>query len=421
MTHADLRQRQQRRLSQVLELAAGHNPFYRRKLRAAGIDASAVTIDALESLPMTHKEELVLDQESHPPFGSNLTFPVSQYVRCHQTSGTRGRSPLRWLDTAASWSAFLDSWTAVYQALSLTTEDRVFVAFSFGPFIGFWGAFEAAQRLGALTLTGGALSTEQRLHQLFELEATVLVCTPTYALHLVETAQRLGLDLARSSLSRTLHAGEPGASLPAVRASLEQAFGARCFDHAGATELGAWGLPHPEGLLVDEERFIAEIVDPETGCRLELASSEPRRGELVLTNLARSGSPLIRYRTGDLVEALCQPIEGAPRTLLRGGVLARTDDMIVVRGVNVYPAAIENVLRDRQGLAEFRVTIDRRRPLIGISVELETSDPASAGSALDAIRRDLHERLSLRVDVRPVPAGSLPRWELKAKRFRYLD
>jgi phenylacetate-CoA ligase len=335
---SELERAQRDRLRLVLRAILAGNAFYRDKLAAASgvadLDPETFELADLARLPFTSKEELVADQQAHPPFGRNLSFPIERYVRMHQTSGTRGR-PLRWLDTGESWEEFLASWSLVYDAAGVTAEDRVFVAFSFGPFLGFWGAFEAAQRRGALTLTGGSLSTEQRLEQIHDLQATVVVSTPTYALHLVEAARRAGSDLRSSAVRLTVHAGEPGASVPAVRARIEEGWGARCYDHAGATELGAWGRPGPDGCLyVDDERFLAELVDPASGAPLSPAP-EGTRGELVLTSLGRVGSPLLRYRTGDLVEMV--PRSAKTPTALRGGVLGRIDDMFVVRAAGSRP------------------------------------------------------------------------------------
>jgi phenylacetate-CoA ligase len=418
---SELERAQRDRLRLVLRAILAGNAFYRDKLAAASgvadLDPETFELADLARLPFTSKEELVADQQAHPPFGRNLSFPIERYVRMHQTSGTRGR-PLRWLDTGESWEEFLASWSLVYDAAGVTAEDRVFVAFSFGPFLGFWGAFEAAQRRGALTLTGGSLSTEQRLEQIHDLQATVVVSTPTYALHLVEAARRAGSDLRSSAVRLTVHAGEPGASVPAVRARIEEGWGARCYDHAGATELGAWGRPGPDGCLyVDDERFLAELVDPASGAPLSPAP-EGTRGELVLTSLGRVGSPLLRYRTGDLVEMV--PRSAKTPTALRGGVLGRIDDMFVVRGVNVYPSAIENVVRELHEITEFRATVRSGAGLTELGLEIETapgcaSDPAAALGAL------LHRRLGLRVPVAKVAPGTLPRWELKARRFRFLQ
>ena len=412
----DLARVQRDRLRRLLRSILAGNPFYRQKLAAhglVGLDPDRFELEDLARLPLTDKEELVADQDAHRPFGTNLSFPLERYVRAHQTSGTKGR-PLRWLDTAESWSELIASWSLVYRAIGLEPADRVFVAFSFGPFIGFWGAFEAAQQLGALTLTGGALSSEERLDQIVDLDATILVCTPTYALHLAEVARRAGIDLAATRVRATLHAGEPGASVPAVKRRLQEAWGATCWDHAGATELGAWGYPGPEGLMrIDEQRFVAELVDPASSASLD-PTTEGRRGELVLTSLGRVGSPLLRYRTGDLVEMVQE--RGGGRAL-RGGVLGRLDDMTVVRGVNVYPSAIENVVREIPEITEFRATVSRSEGLSELEVEIEV-DPACERDAAADLRALFHRRLALRVPVRRVAAGALPRWELKSRRFR---
>ncbi|HVS65692.1 MAG TPA: phenylacetate--CoA ligase family protein [Thermoanaerobaculia bacterium] len=415
----DVARVQRDRMRTVLEAILAGNAFYLEKLSACGLadlDPAGFDLADLARLPLTEKEELVADQEAHPPFGRNLCWPLDRYVRLHQTSGTKGR-PLRWLDTAESWDELLASWSLVYRAIGLEPADRVFVAFSFGPFIGFWGAFEAAQRLGALTLTGGALSTEERLDHIVELEATIVVCTPTYALHLAEVARGAGIDLASSAVRATLHAGEPGASVPAVRRRLEEAWGAACWDHAGATELGAWGYPGPDGLMrIDEERFVAELVEPSTGEPLAPTESG-QRGELVLSSLGRVGSPLLRYRTGDLVE-MVEERDG--RRALRGGVLGRIDDMTVVRGVNVYPSAIENVVREIPEITEFRATVTRSEGMSELEVEVEIAQSRDRDVVAE-LTRLFHRRLALRVSVRRVEAGTLPRWELKSRRFRIRD
>ena len=231
--------------------------------------------------------------------------------------------------------------------------DRVYVAFSFGPFIGFWVAFEAAQHMGLMALSGGGQTTEQRLHAIFEREATVLVCTPTYALRLIEVASTMGLDLKKSAIRITLHAGEPGASLPSTREKIQQAFGARTYDHVGMTEMGAYGFECQAqcGLHINEEEFIAEVIDPVS----LLPVKEGDRGELVLSNLGRPGMPLLRYRTGDLVVMSRERCDcGRSTARLIGGILGRADDMITIRGVNIFPSAIENIVRRHAPVVEYR-------------------------------------------------------------------
>src|SRR4029077_16082492 len=274
---------------------------------------------------------LVGDQAAKPPFGTNLTFPLDRYVRFHQTSGSSGELPLRWLDTVESWSWWERIWSDhVYPAAGVGAADRIFFAFSFGPFIGFWSAFGGAQRLGALAISGGAMSSEQRVRTLVALPATVLLCTPTYALRLADVARGLGLDLASSGIRVTLHAGEPGASISATRAAIEAAYSATCFDHTGMTELGPTGFScsQRDGIHAVETEFIFEVLD-ERGKPSE-------EGELVATNLGRWGMPLIRYRTGDRVVVSREPcLCGSPYMKLVGGIRGRVDDMFTVRGVNL--------------------------------------------------------------------------------------
>jgi phenylacetate-CoA ligase len=415
-----VRAHQAPRFDALLRRVLASNPFYRGKLGAAGYTAERPpALEDLATLPFTSKPELVDDQERHPPFGTNLTFPEGTYTRLHLTSGTTGR-PLRWLDTAESWQWWLDCWKEVYRAAGVTPEDRVFVAFSFGPFIGFWTAFEAGQQLGAMMLAGGGLSTKQRLETLLEHRATVLVCTPTYALRLAEVAREERFDLPGSAVRVTIHAGEPGASVPSVKARIEQAWGARCVDHAGATEMGAWGYGcgHENRMHVNEREFVAEVIDPDTGFTAQPGPAGSCRGELVLTNLGRVGSPLIRYRTGDVVELVRDDCPcGRPFASLRGGVLGRADDMVIVRGINVFPSAIENIVREFREIVEFEVVIERYVEMAELLVRIEVT-----GAAEQEVSRALADRIYRRLNLRPrvevAAVGSLPRYELKARRFR---
>src|SRR5260370_14299538 len=247
-----------------------------------------------EGLPLATKAELLADQASHPPYGTNLTFPLDRYVRLHQTSGSSGDRPLRWLDTAESWDWWVRIWSEhVYPACGVGAGDRIFFAFSFGPFIGFWSAFDGAERLRALAISGGAMTSEQRVRTMLDLRATVLMSTPTYALRLAGVARGLGLLLESSEIRVTLHAGEPGASIPATRAAIESAYSASCFDHTGMTELGptVFSSSQRECIHPIDAAFIFEALDN--------AGPPSIEGELVATNLGRWGMPLLRYRTGD--------------------------------------------------------------------------------------------------------------------------
>ncbi len=296
-SRALIEEHQLARLQFGLSRILPHNRFYEEKILSDRASLTLGSLDDFTSLPFTTKQELVADQELHPLFGSNLTYPMNEYIRLHQTSGTTGR-PLKILDTKESWDWWAECWTSVYQAAGVTRDDIVFLAFNFGPFIGFWSAYEGAKRLGALTVPGGGMDSLQRLRAMQEINATVLVCTPNYALHLAEVAQEHGLDMRLCGVRITIHAGEPGASIPATRDRIQNAWNARTYDHAGMTEMGAFGYSCAEqhGLHVNESEFIAEILDLLTNRPVQ----EGQTGELVLTNLGRWGNPAIRYRTGDL-------------------------------------------------------------------------------------------------------------------------
>jgi phenylacetate-CoA ligase len=448
------------KLRALLTAIAGHNAFYTEKLRGLEIEADGETNgrnplpqdqerdpaivhgsgdpphlsarNGLEwfraNVPFTYKHELIEDQRAHPPFGSNLTFPLSHYTRFSQTNGTTGQ-PLRWVDTPESWDWMCESWMRVFRAggvrgSSTATPDRIFFAFSFGPFLGFWVAFDAAARMGAIAIPGGGMRSAARLRTILDCGATVLCCTPTYAIRLAETAEEEGIDLSASKIGRVVVAGEPGGSIRATQARIQELWrGARVIDHHGMTEVGpvSYGCPDRERVLhVIESSYIAEVIDPLSGA----PAGQGKTGELVLTTLGRTGSPLIRYRTGDIVlpgaEGQCEC--GTFDMALEGGILARTDDMVVVRGVNLYPSAIEEILRSCEGVAEYRVEIRTDRALTELSIQVESSVIGQRSGAGDEglvhrLELALRNALGLRVPVVVVERGSLPRFEMKAQRW----
>jgi phenylacetate-CoA ligase len=394
----------------VKELLAS-NQFYGTRLRDAGLtDARLLqSLEDLKSLPLTHKSDLVGDQETNPPFGTNLTFPLDRYIHLHQTSGTTGK-PLRWLDTRESWDWWARCWAAVYFAAGVTAVDRIFFAFSFGPFIGFWAAWAGSKKIGALAISGGAQDSYQRLKNLIELQATVLCCTPSYALHLAEVAAKEGIDLQKSAVGKIIVAGEPGGSVPGTRARIEEAWGARVFDHTGATEIGAHGMTclGQCGVHLNEGEFLIEVLDP-------LTLKPADEGELVITNLDRVGSPILRYRTGDHVR-INRDVCDCGRTFVRmdGGIIGRIDQMLIVRGVNIFPSSLESIVRSFPRVREFRVIVDDINAMdeLLIVVEVAGDNPEDV---VQAIGREAAHRLGLRVGVE-IAAQPLPRFEMKASR-----
>jgi phenylacetate-CoA ligase len=422
---AALSRLQRAKLAAMLHEILPRNAFYQRKF--AGVDFEPHR-DPLHKLPLTTRAELEQAQLEQPPYGTNLTYPLEHYCRYHQTSGSGGR-PLRWLDTAAGWAWVRTCWERIFRAGGATSADRAVFAFSFGPFLGFWAAFDAAHSLGMLALPAGGLSTTARLRMILDNAATIVCCTPTYALHMAEVAAQERIELAGSAVRRIFVAGEPGGSIPAVRSRIESAWGARVYDHSGMTEMGPVAFecdPSPGGLHVNEPEYIAEVIDPDTlQPRAEASASDGgATGELVLTNLGRWGSPLIRYRTGDqvrLVRAKRPCACGRWFARLEGGILGRIDDMFIVRGNNVFPTAVEAVIRRFPEVAEFRLTVTEGGGLTQVRLEIEPGPgpgPSADGATLaNRVAGAVQQSLSFRADVVTVPPGTLPRFELKAKRF----
>jgi phenylacetate-CoA ligase len=402
------------RLGSGIDALLKSNRFYQGRLHPVR------KWDDFAQLPLSTKAEITADQQANPPFGTNLTFPIDRYSRLHQTSGTSGATPLRWLDTADSWDWWVRIWADhIYRSAGVQPNDRVFFAFSFGPFIGFWSAFSGAERLGTLVIPGGAMTTEQRLRTMLELRATVLCSTPTYAIRLAEAAQGLGVDLASSDIRITLHAGEPGASVAATRDLIERAFGARCFDHTGMTELGPTGVSCAarDGVHLIESEFVFEVRD-DAGTVHSLPESGTITGELVATNLGRWGSPLIRYRTGDRVEVTRAACEcGSPFAKMVGGIRGRVDDMFTVRGVNLYPSQVEDLVRRHATIGEFSIEIRSVRGMEEVTILCECQDNDGAQTVAQ-LATDLRLALGARIECRQVAAGSLPRSDLKSRRLR---
>jgi phenylacetate-CoA ligase len=400
------------RLRSLLRAILPTNEFYAAKFgRRASDDLRG--LDDVADWPFTFKEELV-ESAAATGLPANLTWPVDRYVRFHQTSGTHGR-PLPVFDTADDWASWMDCWRLVLERGGVGPGDRAVVCSSFGPYAGFWSGFEGVLAVGAMAIPTGGMSSVARLEMARHLAATVLVATPSYALHLAEVADQQKIDLESLPIRLVVVAGEPGGSVPAVRERIASAWHADVLDHAGATEVGPWGagdLRGP-GLDVIEPWFHAEFLSLESG----RAAAAGELAELVLTTLGRTGAPVIRYRTGDVVRptwaAPADVAAGAcPWVRLEGGILGRTDDMIVIRGVNVFPSAIDDIVRSFPEVVEYRATLATHESLDQLSLAIE-----DRLGRPERVARELQVRLGLRVDVTTAPIGSLPRFEGKGRRF----
>ena len=405
-TPEQLASHQLARLNELLDTVLPANELYARKL--ANVRRPIESLDQVAELPFTFKEDLI-GSKKEGDLSANLTYPVEHYVRFHRTSGTHGR-PMVVLDTPDDWQWWIQTWQYVLDAADVKKSDRVMMAFSFGPFIGFWSANDAIADRGAMVIPGGGLSSAARLELMRTTDATMLCCTPSYALHLAEVAVENQIDIRQLGIRCIIVAGEPGGSVPAIRERIEQAWESTVIDHGGATEVGPWGYGTTDGngLHIAESEFLAEFLSVDSGGpagELELA-------ELVLTTLGRFGTPVIRYRTGDLVRPTWNR-DGANRfVFLQGGVLGRVDDMMVIRGVNVFPSSVEQILRSFPEIVEYRMTAHKAGEMDALRVEIEDrlDDP-------DRVADELKLQLGLSVDVQCVLSGTLPRFEAKGRRF----
>jgi phenylacetate-CoA ligase len=395
------------RLNRLLQTILPQNRFYADKL--SGVSLPLESLDQLGSCPYTFKDELQQENDREPDYAANLTYPLEQYVRFHRTSGTRGR-PLAVLDTLEDWAWWVDTWQFVLDAAQLNETDRALMAFSFGPFIGVWSAFDAVAARGAMVIPTGGLGTVARLQLARCSQATVIFCTPSYALHLAEVAAESRMDVASWGVRCLVVAGEPGGSIPAVRARIERLWNAQVVDHSGATEVGPWGYASADGrgLHVVESEFVAEFLSVDRG----QPAADGELSELVITTLGRYGSPVIRYRTGDLVRPRWNVQEGNRFVLLEGGVLGRVDDMMIIRGMNVFPSSVEQILRGFPEIVEYRLIAHKKGEMDALTIEIEDrlADPRR-------VAEELHLRLGLRVAVNLAASGTLPRCEGKGQRF----
>jgi phenylacetate-CoA ligase len=424
-----LRALQLEKLKRLVARAYETSPFHRRLYESASVGPDSIrTLDDIRRLPFMTREDWMANQAAKPLFGDLVTRPRDAAIRYHLTSGTSGRQPLRVLDSRKDWAWIAEQWCYGFWGFGVRPTDTVFFAFSYGSFIGFWGAHYACEKIGCLVLPSGNMTTEARVKQLVEMEATVVCATPTYALRMGQAAQQMGIDLPRDGkVRRVIVSGEPAGSIPATKKMIETMWGAKCGDTAGMTEIGTimiFECDHqPGGTHVIEDHFIEEVLDPQTG--EPVPYGQP--GERVVTSFGRGFIPLIRYRTKDLVVKVPHTNCACGRTgdIFDGGILGRVDDMKLVRGTNVYPRAVEAIVREHGEVEEFQIVLTREagiRDEITVKVELRSDAPNDCWPHLhDRLCKDLadnHE--GLRFNVVRAASGELPRFELKAKRLQDL-
>jgi phenylacetate-CoA ligase len=419
----ELRALQLVKLRRLCEWAHARSGFHRRRWDAAGFHPSQLhTLDDMKRIPFMTRAEWMDAQAEAPPFGPLLTVPPEYAIRYHTTSGTTGRTPLRVLDGMKDWEWIAEMWCYGLWGFGLRPSDVVLFAFSYGTFIGFWGAHYACEKIGCLVLSTGSATTESRIKSIVDLNVTTVCSTPTYALRLSQAASEMGINLADSSVSKVILSGEPGGSIPAVKRQLETAWGAKVCDSAGMTEIGSimiFECAHQSGgTHIIEDHFIEETLEYEK----DTPVSYGERAERVVTSLGRGFIPLIRYRTNDLVVRIPHSECRCGRTgdLYHGGIQGRWDDMKLVRGTNVYPRAVESIVRECAAVDEFQILLTREGAIDEICVRIELKPGRE--DHWEALRVRLHTDLAdahegLRFKVEQAVANSLPRFELKAKRL----
>lgn len=427
MPREQLEKLQLNKLQSLVNWAYQHSPHWKQKLFTAGVKPGDINCLAdIRLIPFLTREELTQSQLRQPMYGDILAVTPTHAVRYHQTSGSSGRAPLRILDGRKDWEWGSEMWCYGLYAFGVRSTDIVYLAYNYGTFIGLWLAHYASEKIGAMTIPGGGLSSEERIHKIIELGATVLICTPTYALRLAQVATEMGIDLARDSKVKFLiHAGEPGANIPATKKMLEESWGAKAGDFPGMSETGGSTCyecsKQPGGVHILEDHYIQEVIDPDTGEVLGYG----QKGELVLTSFGRTSFPLIRYRTGDLVERVehTNCTCGRSFDLYRGGILGRADDMILLRGVNIFPSTVENIVREFSEVNEFQIILYKVKGIDQIKVQIEPITEGAGRSReelRDQIGNVLNQAHRLKFNVEIVEPGALPKFELKARRLQDL-
>lgn len=424
MERDELRDLQLRRFRRQLVHVYEHSPFYRDKLDAAGIHPDEIeTLADVRRIPTTTKAELRDAQSGDPfPYGSLLAADLHEVTEYHQTSGTTG-TPVRQADSWADWEWWSDCWATVLWAQGIRPDDRVFFPFSYNVFIAFWAGHSACERIGAEVVPGGNLSSAQRVRTMADLECTCFMSTPTYALRLAEVAEQEGLNPKAMPIERVVCAGEPGASVPGTKQRLEEAWNATVFDHAGATEVGAWGFTCEEATSVmhyNEGQFLVEVLG-EDGEPVD----DGERGELVITPLNRRAQPYIRFELNDIVLYRDHDACDCGRTfgIAEGGVRGRSDDLTKVNGTLLSPIAVEDTVRQADVVGEeFEIHIDPHPEKAGLDlmtvrVERRPGDDRSTEDIRERIQNELKVALGMSCRVEVLPHETLDRAELKADRL----
>ena len=395
-----LRELQLKRFKERMKYVYDKSPMYKKKYDEAGIRPEDIrTLDDIQQVPFTVKEELRESQAQHPPWGDFMCVPPEEGVRVFQTTGTTG-IPVKVLLNKKDWTVhYYEQFMHFMYGYGIKTSDILFVPFGYGLYIAWWGFQAAVEQAGVMIVPGGAQSSEDRIKNLLNWGATVVCGTPTYLLYLGETAKKIGLSLPDSKVRVVVAAGEPGANVPATKVALETLWGAKCYDDIGSSEISNFGFEciAQKGTHLIESMFYAECLDPET-----LKPVEPGEvGELVLSNLCTESMPLLRYRMKDLVRFNTDKCE-CGRTFLRldGGILGRADDMFQFAGVNIFPSAIENFIRQvPEFSSEYQIVVPKLGSGKHLKIRVEPASPEISKEAMTRAVKKFIETFKYQITV----------------------
>ena len=421
-----IRKLQLNKFKRIFDWAYDYSKFHRSLYEKAGITPADIrSFEDIKYVPKVEKAMMREIQHKDPfPYGDALCVPIQEVVEFHQTSGSTGQ-PVYQADTWQDWEWFSESWGFILWAQGYRPTDRVFIPFGYNVFVAFWSGHYAAEKIGCEVIPGGVLDTKARILKIQELEATALMGTPTYILSMAATAKnKMGIDPSTLTINKITCAGEPGASIPSTKKRMEEMWGAKVYDHAGATEIGAWSYEchlQPGGMHANEALFLVEIEDIETG---EIIDDPGRQGKMIITAFDRHAMPCVRFDSKDIIEWDPEPCPcGRTFRLIKGGVIGRVDDITKVKGVLLAPSAIEEVVREIEGLGEeYEVEVDKEGDVdrITLKVELLPGKEDLRDSIENLLTDQLRLKTNLRYNLEFHDYGTLPRYEVKARRFKDL-
>jgi phenylacetate-CoA ligase len=407
------------RIKHQLNYVYENIPFYRQLYDARGVHPEQIDDlnDFTTRVPVVTKTMLQQSQREHPPFGNYLGVEFSEVARIQGTSGTTGQPTLFAISTK-DWEHVSEAQAMQCWAAGLRPSDIVQIVFPLSLYVGGWGLLGAAQRIGAKVLPMSGGNTERQIAMLQQVGSTVICGTPSFCLHILETARSKGVDLASGRLRLGFFGGEPGAGIPSVRQRLESGFGIRAIDFGNVAELHPCSnmeCSHGGGMHVYQDVDYTEVVNPDNPNQ---SFGYDRRGAVVYTHLWRKSQPMIRYFPGDetlITEQPCACGRTYPR--MPHGIIGRLDDMIIVRGVKFYPGDVEQLLRGLEGMGtEFRILLERRGELDQVRIEAEYDAAVDAEQFRLQAEQRLCSGLGLRVNVDPKLPGTFPRTQFKARR-----